>query len=198
VPLCPLTPDRAFFNLVLSGVDTTSAGKGGTRIGDAVRTAVKAFPSGLGAKVIVLITDGEDDASYPLDAAKQAQTAGVHIIAVGLGSETGSQITLTDPATGAKTVLTHDGAPVVSKLDGKTLAQMAMTTEGVYIPAGTAAIDLDAILETHVKPIMREAATTSLRVIPVEGYPWLVLACIGLLLAALWVGAGIERPEAAR
>lgn len=198
VPLCPLTPDRAFFNLVLSGVDTTSAGKGGTRIGDAVRTAVKAFPSGVGAKVIVLITDGEDDASYPLDAAKQAQAAGVHIVAVGLGSETGSQITLTDPGTGAKTVMTHDGAPVVSKLDGKTLAQMAVTTEGVYIPAGTAAIDLDAILETHVKPIVREAAATSLRVIPVEGYPWLVLACIGLLLAALGVGAGIERPEATR
>src|SRR4029079_16102912 len=110
----------------------------------------------------------------------------------------GSQITLTDPDTGAKTVLTHDGAPVVSKLDGKTLTEMAKTTEGVYIPAGPGAIALDAILDAHVKPIMREAAATSLRVIPVEGYPWLVLASIVLLLAALWVGAGIERPEAAR
>lgn len=198
VPLCPLTPDRAFFNLVLSGVDTTSVSKGGTRIGDAVRTAVKSFPKGVGAKVIVLITDGEDQESYPLDAAKAAQAAGVHIIAVGLGSETGSQITLTDPDTHAKTVLMHDGQPVLSKLDGKTLGEMALATEGAYVPAGTNAIDLDSILDAHVKPIVREAAATSLRVIPVEGYPWLVLACIGLLLAALWVGAGLDRPEATR
>ena len=68
--LCPLTPDHAFFNLVLRGVDTRSVAKGGTRIGDAVRAAVRAFPSGPGAKLIVLITDGEDHESFPLDAVR--------------------------------------------------------------------------------------------------------------------------------
>src|SRR5580692_5650408 len=32
--MCPLTPDRAFFNTVLGTVDTRSAGRGGTRIGE--------------------------------------------------------------------------------------------------------------------------------------------------------------------
>jgi Ca-activated chloride channel family protein len=198
VALCPLTADRAFFELVLSGVDTSSVGKGGTRIGEAVRVALRSFPKGVGAKLIVLITDGEDHESYPLEAAKEAQAAGVHIVAVGLGSEEGSQITLTDRQTGAKTVLTHDGNPVISRLDGETLRKMALTTEGAYVPAGTAALDLDSILDAHVRPIVREAAVSSESMVHPERYPWFVLGCLVLLLAALWVGAGIDRPEGAR
>lgn len=193
VPMCPLTPDRAFFDLVLSTVDTTSAGKGGTRIGDAVKVALRSFPAGAGAKLIVLITDGEDHESYPIEAAKAAQAAGVHIIAVGLGSEAGSKIVLTDPRTGAKTELVHDGQAVISKLDGDTLRQMALLTEGAYIPAGTAALDLDSILDAHVRPIMHDAAASTLRVIPAERYPWFVLAALVCLLVALALGTGLDR-----
>ena len=196
VPLCPLTPDHAFFDLVLSGVDTSSVGKGGTRIGEAVRVALDSFPKGMGAKLVVLITDGEDHESYPLEAAKQAKTAGVHIVAVGLGSEEGSQIMLTDPKTGAKTVLSHQDAPVISKLDAGTLRKMALETEGAYVPAGTSAIDLDSILEEHIKPIARDAAVSAQRVVPAERYPWFVLASLVFLVAALWVGTGVDREGA--
>jgi Ca-activated chloride channel family protein len=190
VPVCPLTPDHAFFNTVLASVDTRSAGRGGTRIGEAVRTALKGFPSGPGAKLIVLITDGDDDDSYPLEAAKAARDAGVKIVAVGIGSETGSQIMITNPATGAKEPLLHDHAPVISKLDGNTLRQLALTTEGAYIPAGTGAVDLDAIMESHVRPIVRSAGEAATRVVPAERFQWPVLGALLCLLAALWVGAG--------
>ena len=188
--VCPLTPDHAFFDLVLGTVDTNSAGRGGTRVGQAIRTAVRSFPAGQGAKLIVLITDGDDQDPYTQDAAKVARNAGVKIVAVGLGSPQGSTITLTDPKTGAKTTLEYDGKPVISKLDSKALEDIAKTTEGAYIPAGTNAVDLDSILEAHVKPIERAVADNMVRVIPAERYPWLVLACLGLLLASLWVGAG--------
>jgi Ca-activated chloride channel family protein len=187
--LCPLTPDHAFFNLVLRGVDTKSVSKGGTRIGDAVRTATRAFPTGPGAKLIVLITDGEDHESFPLDAAKEAATAGVHIIAVGIGSDEGSQIQLTDPQTGARTVLMHDGQPVLSKIDSKTLKEMTAATEGAYVPAGTAALDLESIVNAHVTPIVRAETDAAVRVIPGERYPWFVLASLVALLGAVAVGA---------
>jgi len=187
--LCPLTPDHAFFDLVLSGIDTRSVSRGGTRIGDAVRTAVKAFPPGPGAKLIVLITDGEDHESAPLDAAKDAAAAGVRIVAVGLGSEEGSPIVITDPKTGAKTPMLHDGTPVVSKLDGATLRQMAEVTEGVYVPAGTSALDLESIVREHIQPIVREEADEAMRVVPAERYPWLVLLSILALVAAVAVGS---------
>jgi Ca-activated chloride channel family protein len=190
VPVCPLTPDHSFFNTVLGTVDTTSAGRGGSRVGQAIKTALRAFPPGEGAKLIVLITDGDDQDPYTQEAAKAARDAGVKIVAVGLGSEQGSTITLTDPKTGAKTTLQYEGKPVISKLDGAGLRKIALTTEGAYIPAGTNAIDLDAIMQSHVKPIVRAAADATVRVIPAERYPWLVLASLVLLLASLWVGAG--------
>ena len=189
VQVCPLTPDHAFFDTVLGTLDTRSAGKGGTRVGEAIRTALRGFPAGQGAKLIVLITDGDDQDRYTEDAAKAARDAGVKIVAVGLGSEAGSQITLTDPATGAKTTLMHDGVPVISKLDGAMLRKVALVTEGAYIPAGTSAIDLDSIMESHVRPIVRAAADAAVRVIPAERYPWMVLASLVLLMAALWIGA---------
>jgi Ca-activated chloride channel family protein len=189
-PVCPLTPDHSFFNTVLNTVDTRSAGRGGTRVGEAIKVALRGFPPGQGARLIVLITDGDDQDPYSEDAAKAARDAGVKIVAVGLGSEAGSQITLTDPKTGAKTTLMHDGKPVISKLDGATLRKIALVTEGAYIPAGTAAIDLDAIIDSHVRPIVREAAAAATREVKAERYPYMILGSLLCLLAALWVGAG--------
>jgi Ca-activated chloride channel family protein len=186
--MCPLTPDHAFFTTVLSTVDTRSAGRGGTRVGEAIKAAVRGFPPGPGAKLIVLITDGDDQDTYSEDAAKLARDAGIKIVAIGLGSETGSEITLTDPATGAKTKLMHDGKPVISKLDGDRLRKIALVTEGAYIPAGTSAVDLESIMKTHVAPMVSAAVASAQRVIPAERYTWLVLAALGFLLAALWVG----------
>ena len=187
-PICPLTPDHSFFTTVLSTVDTRSAGRGGSRVGEAIKTAVRGFPAGAGAKLMVLITDGDDQDPYSEDAAKLARDAGIKIVAIGLGSETGSEITLTDPATGAKTKLMFDGKPVISKLDGDRLRKIALVTEGAYIPAGTSAVDLESIMKTHVAPMVSAAVASAQRVIPAERYTWLVLAALGFLLAALWVG----------
>jgi Ca-activated chloride channel family protein len=194
VPVCPLTPDHSFFSTVLSTIDTRSAGKGGSRVGDAIKTAIRGYPTGPGAKLMVLISDGDDQDPYTQEAAQAARDAGVKIVAVGLGSEAGSQITLTDPATGAKTTLMHDGKPVISKLDGESLRKIAVTTEGAYVPAGTSAIDLDSIMESHVRPLVKSATAASQRMVPAERFQWLVLVSLVCLLAALWVGAaGGER-----
>lgn len=194
-PRCALTPDQAYFNLALRGVDTRSAGRGGTRIGEAVRAAVASFPSGPGAKLIVLITDGEDQESNPLQAAQEAKDKDVKIIAIGLGSEEGSPITLTDPQTGAKTQLTYDGKPVISRLDGATLRQMALITGGAYVPAGTSALDLESIVKQNISPMLRAAADSSTRVIPAERYPWLVLLSLLALGAAMAVGSRAGRAQ---
>jgi hypothetical protein len=85
------------------------------------------------------------------------------------------------------------GKPVISKLNAEQLRKIALVTEGAYIPAGTSAIDLDAIMESHVRPIIAAAADAAVRRIPAEKYPWLVLASLAALLAALWVGSSTDR-----
>lgn len=196
VQLCPLTPDHSYFNLVLRGVDVGSVSRGGTRIGEALRVATQGFPAGPGAKLVVLITDGEDHESYPLEAAEVANREGVKLVAVGLGSEAGSPITLTDPKTGAKTQVTYDGQPVISKLDGETLRQMATTTGGAYVPAGTSALDLESIVRSNVTPILRaEADRMSVRRVRGERFAWPVALALFALIAALVVGARARRPS---
>lgn len=186
--LCPLTTDYGFFRLVLDGANTRSITRGGTRIGDGLRAALKAYPAGLGSRLLLLVTDGEDHDSYPLEAAKQAAEAGVHIVSVGFGSEKGSEITSTDPQTGARqTLKDHDGQAVLSKLDGETLRKLALETQGVYVPAGTAALDLKSIVEKHIVPLVvgKEAAASTTRLVHEERYAWFLFAALGALFGAV-------------
>ncbi len=191
--LCPLTSDYGFFRMILRAVDTNSVGRGGTRIGEAVRKGVAAFGPGSGARLILLITDGEDHDSYPREAAEKAAEAGIRIVAIGFGSEDGSEITLTDPETGARRVLVDgNGLVVRSRLDGELLREIALETDGVYVPAGTAALDLESIVDAHVKPIMRQTETVA-RAVAVERYHWFIAASLVALCGAIRVGSRTGR-----
>jgi Ca-activated chloride channel family protein len=191
VEVCPLTSDYTFFRTVLRETDPRSVSRGGTKIGEALRKAVASFPAGAGAKLAVLITDGEDQDSYPLEAAQEAQKAGVRVIAIGFGSEKGGELFVTDPTSGARSaVIDHaTGRPVISRLDGELLRKIALATQGAYVPAGTSAVDLDSIVTADIKPIVRAQADAMVRVVPAERYPWAVLGGLLCLLGAVWVGA---------
>ena len=190
--LCPLTTDRGFFNLALDNADPFSISKGGTRLGDAIRISTKAFGPGEASKLIVLVTDGEDHDSYPLDEADKAKEKGISVVTVGFGSETGSAITMTDPETGAKASMRdRDGNLVNSKLDGETLRKIATKTEGVYIPAGVGNLDLKSIVDKHIKPIVRNADAKSHKVLPNEVYfPFVLFAFLSFLTFVGLSGVG--------
>ncbi|WP_428267646.1 VWA domain-containing protein [Haliangium sp.] len=195
--LSPLTSDEGFFRMILDGADTRSVSRGGTEIGAAIRKAVQSFEGDVGAKLILLITDGEDHGGYAEEAAQEALEAGVRIVTIGFGSEDGSQITLVDPDTGARRVLTdRDGAPVTSRLDGELLRKIALTTQGAYVPAGVSALDLESIVADHITPIVRAADDRPVvRHLPNEYYPVLVLLALVCLLAALLVASFPARRE---
>ena len=189
--LSPLTSDYGYFRLVLRDADPGSVARGGTRIGGAIRKAVAAFGPNRGTpRILVLITDGEDHDSFPKDAADEAVAAGIRIVAIGFGSETGSEIPITDPATGARSLVTDaDGAIVRSRLDGATLREIALQSDGIYVPAGTSAVDIDSIVQAYVEPIVTDAAARVVRRRPTEHYRWFVLGALLTLMAGIWSGA---------
>jgi Ca-activated chloride channel family protein len=129
---CPLTQDYAFVRMVLADISTESTGRGGTMIGDAIRKATEEVfdRQSREYKDIILITDGEDHDSFPVQAAEKAATEGIRIIAIGLGDEAeGSRIPITE-TDGRKTFLKYDGAEVWSKLDADTLRKVVYETDG--------------------------------------------------------------------
>ena len=142
-------------------------------------------------RALILITDGEDHDSFALDAARQAAEAGIKIIAIGFGDEAGSQIYITDPRTGARTLL-RDGAgdAVVSRLDGDMLREIALVTNGAYVPAGTGVLDLASIYQEHIAGLTRSQLDSRGRSIRDDVYGWFVLLAMLCLIAAVAIAAG--------
>lgn len=91
---CPLTHDYDFFLTILDKVSLDDVSRGGTNLGDAIRTATrKVFGEKEGKfRDVILITDGEDHGSMPEKAAEEAARHGIRIHTVGLGSPDGTRI----------------------------------------------------------------------------------------------------------
>jgi Ca-activated chloride channel family protein len=148
---CPLTQDYAFVRMALADISTESTSRGGTLIGDAIRKATEEVfdKQSREYKDIILITDGEDHESFPLQAAEKAAAEGIRIIAIGLGDEKeGSRIPITD-ADGKSTFLKYNGQEVWSKLNADVLRKIVYATEGgkyLSVEPGTT-LDLGQIYE---------------------------------------------------
>jgi Ca-activated chloride channel homolog len=146
---CPLTLDYAAAKIFLKDIDTQIIPKGGTAIGEAIQQARKAFVQGERKyKVLILLTDGEDNGSQPLDAAKEAAQEGIRIYAVGLGSEVGEPIPLKDKS-GAHLGYQQDqeGNVIMTKLDQAALEKIALQTEGKYYHALNTEMELDKVYQ---------------------------------------------------
>jgi Ca-activated chloride channel homolog len=152
----PLTTDQGFFRSALAEVDTDSAPRGGSLIGDAIRKALVSMPVQPDRdQVLVLITDGEDHDSFPEEAAKQAAERKVKIITVGLGDpREGSRIPVRD-AQGNQHFLKHEGQEVWSRMDERLLKEIALSTGGAYVPAQTRAYDLGQIYDDQLSQLTR-------------------------------------------
>lgn len=198
--LSPMTPDRSFLRLVLDGVGPHSVSRGGTRLAEPIQRAIAGMgEAGPAQRALILITDGEDHDSFALDAAREAADAGIKIIAIGFGDEGGSQIYITDPRSGARSLLRDgDGDPVISRLGGDLLREIALATDGAYIPAGTGVLDLESIYDEHIAGLTRSQLDARGRSIRDEVYGAFVLVAILCVVASsLASGRGAARSRRA-
>jgi len=147
---CPLTVDYDAFRRSLDELDPASAPRGGTAIGDAIRKALEVFQARADRdQAILLITDGDDQQSYPLEAAAVAAEHHVTIFTVGLGdTDHGARI---PQGTQSKSYVEYQGHQVWSKLDGSLLKEIALKTSGVYVPVGTRAYDLGELYAKYLQ-----------------------------------------------
>jgi uncharacterized protein YegL len=146
--VCPLTRDSGFFAWAVEGLTPASAAEEGTMIGDAIRkVAADVFdPRERRTKDLVLISDGEDQGSFPAEAAAAAGQQGVRVIAIGLGSgSAGARIPLGEPGPD-RTWLSYQGQEVLTRMHGDVLRQTALATPGGrYLEVGTGTFDLGQI-----------------------------------------------------
>lgn len=186
---CPLTVNYGAFRMILDEVNIRSSPRGGTLIGDAVRRAADSFvDKDKGHKVIVVITDGEDQESFPVEAARDAfKEKGIQVYTVGLGDESqGSRVPAKDDRTGL--YLQYEGQEVWTKMNPATLREMAMAGGGAYIPAGVKTIDLGQLLyeDRIARQERREFEAGRIELHRVQ-YQWFAGAALLLLLVETWM-----------
>jgi Ca-activated chloride channel family protein len=188
---CPLTQDYAFVRMALSDISTESTGRGGTAIGDAIRkAAAEVFDKqSREFRDLILITDGEDHDSFPVEAAQKAAGEGIRIIAIGLGDEKeGSRIPITGPD-GQKTFLKYQGQEVWSKLDADTLRKVASATDGgryIGVEPGTT-LDLGDIYEKLVASAQKHQTESAMMTEYDEGFQIFLSAAVLLLICEVLI-----------
>ena len=181
----PLTTDQGHFEMVLDEVDTKSAPRGGTLIGDGLRKCIESLPESKDRdQVIVLITDGEDHESLPLEAAKHAAERGIKIFTVGLGDDReGGRVPVRDEDGNLQFLKNNEGQELWSKMDESLLKEIALETDGAYIPAGTRSYDLGQVYEDHLADLSRSEIQSGKKKRYREQFQ--IFLCLGILCLAV-------------
>jgi len=182
--ICPLTSDPASFRLFLDDVDTNTNARGGTAVGEGLELALDSFdPAVPGARVIVLLTDGDDNASDPpaTEVAYRAQALGIPVHVVSFGGAEGSEITVADDRGNLDVVRDADGKPVISKPNDALLEQVASIAGGAFVSAARTAFPLDEIWNKRIALMEGVTRNTASRAEGVNRFQWALMAALLLL-----------------
>ncbi len=189
---CPLTSNYHFFNIIVDNVTTEDVSRGGTNVGDAIRKAVNSV---LGKEEteyqdIILISDGEDlQGSFPVEAAKYAAQKGIRIHTVGLGSPDGTILPDPDKPNDEDAKLLHDGEPVISRLDDRTLRNIAAATPGgSYLPVHTGTTDFGKFYQEDIAASKTREHGGTLRIEWTEWFQAPLIAAVILLIIEWLLG----------
>lgn len=159
---CPLTYDQSALNLFISTLNTSLVPNAGTDFGAPLRMAFDKLDEDESpitqqkAKIILMISDGEDFGEDTDEAANQIVKSGVQLFALGVGTESGSKIR---QANGFKR--DREGQEVVTKLNSKSLRKLAVDTGGKYFEINENQNDVSRLIRAinEVEGEVRDART---------------------------------------
>ena len=185
--MCPLTIDYDAFLHSLSTVNTDLIPLGGTNLAAVIEKAVQTLSNAANHKILIIVTDGENLQGDAIQAAEAAAKEGLTIYTVGVGTSQGELIPIKGGG-GQGFVKDSTGNFVTSRLDAKTLTQIAEKSNGLYVPLGPAGEGLETIYQKKLSLIPKEELAERRHKVPVERFEWpLALAAI-LLMVELLIG----------
>ncbi len=183
----PLTLDYASLRLSLDDISPRSVLRGGTKIGDGIRLAQKSFTDDVQEyKTIIVLTDGEDMGSFPIEAAQDAANAGISVYTVGIGdATTGARIPTT--LYGQPSFITFEGEEVWTLMNPEELERVARAGSGAFVPAGTANLDLGSIYAQRIASDAGKSfdSVTLEQFIP--RFQWFAIPALLILLGDSWL-----------
>lgn len=181
---CPLTLDYTAAEMLLGAMDNESVSLQGTSLTSAIEKGMTAFnQQDQQYKVLLLLTDGEDQEGGAIEVAEKARQQGIRIYAVGIGSPAGEPIPILDRR-GQQVGFKKDenGEVIVSRLDEVTLQKIALATGGKYYRASGSEMELDKIF-SEIEGLEKKEQEGTMVTRYDDRFQWPLL--LGLLLIAL-------------
>ena len=144
---CPLTYDNNALNLFIHTLNTGLVPNLGTDFGPPLKMALKKLTADdtvitrSKSKIIILISDGEDFGENTDEVANDIESEEIKLFTLGVGTEVGSQILLRN---GFKK--DRQGKEVLTKLNSKSLEDIADKTDGEYFEINESQNDVERLI----------------------------------------------------
>ena len=189
---CPLTLDYGAASMLLATLRPDMLPTPGTAVAAAIRAAASSMATQTDrAKVLVVMTDGEDHGSDPVGAAREAAEAGIRIYTVGFGSTAGVPIPLSgDERSGYKK--DRGGQVVLSRLDEATLVDIADATGGRYLRATDGEREID-VLREEISRLQKGEIESRMFAYYEERFQFPLALALGLVLLESFLPDAVRR-----
>ncbi len=173
----PLTADYTTARNFVKNLSPTMVSHQGTALGAAIDLAAASFSPGTeGSRALIVISDGENHEDDAMAAAQRATEAGIRIYTIGMGTPEGAPLRI-----GGQMLHDEEGNLVVSKLDEKTLEEIAITSGGAYIRASNQSVGLQEIV-AEIDQMEKKKATALNFSDFNDQFPYLLWGALALLL----------------
>jgi Ca-activated chloride channel family protein len=181
------TNDYAAIKNMLAGVGPGMFGTQGTSLSEAIRVSLKAFPKNMkSAGAIIILTDGEDHEGQLDDMISKANSRGVNIFTIGIGTNAGGPIPIRD-ADGNLIQNKKDdqGQEIITKSNPELLADIAKKGKGSYYKGEdplSALLDINKELRKLEKQVYESKNEEGLE----EQFQWILIFVIILLFGEVF------------
>jgi Ca-activated chloride channel family protein len=183
----PITSDYVSAKMFLSTISPDIVPVQGTAIGAAINLAVNSFsPTSEAGKAIIVITDGENHEDNPVNAAKAAADKGINVHTIGVGSTQGTPIPVQMQSGQREFHKDREGNTVMTKLDEKTLQEVAVAGKGIYVRATTANMGLNNVYE-EIGKLEKSEYEARIYTDYAEMFQWPFGVAFALLLLELFI-----------
>ncbi|QSE96258.1 vWA domain-containing protein [Fulvivirga lutea] len=177
----PLTYDQNALNLFVETLHTNLVPNAGTDFGPPLRMALEKLNedesplTSQKSKIILLISDGEDFGESTEDIANDIADQDIKLFTLGIGTERGSKILTRN---GYKK--DRNGNDVVTKLDSRSLKNLANNTDGQYFEINETNNDINRLIN-KINTIEGELRDTKQVDVSANRYYYFLMAALLLL-----------------
>ncbi|MFK8273712.1 VWA domain-containing protein [Capnocytophaga canimorsus] len=185
-PQLPLTTDYSAARMFLQSLNTDMLSSQGTAIQEAIQMASSYFSdANPTARILILISDGEDHEMGASEIAYEAANQGIRIYSIGVGTEKGSTIPI-DNGGNISYKRDKNGEVVITKLNSGLLSEIARNAKGSYIDGDNTSKAVEEIVSL-LDGVEKSEFETQQYVDYADQFQWFLFAVIVILLIDLLI-----------